>query len=129
MGRTGKAFIIFGALALAIAAMLSAYGFHGLAKTASPEQLDAWNWAIRMQSYHALGLLLIAILMNQLGRSLLFGLAGWLFILGIMLFSGSIYLVSLGAPEAIIEIAPAGGTSFMVGWILVAAGAWRAPTQ
>lgn len=129
MSKTSKAFVVFGALSLAIAAMLSAYGFHGLAKTASPEQLDAWNWAIRMQSYHSLGLLLIAILLNQLGRSLFFGLAGCLFILGIVIFSGSIYLVSLGGPEAMIEIAPAGGTSFMVGWVLVAIGAWRASSQ
>ncbi len=129
MSKTGKLFVIFGALSLAIAAMLSAYGFHGLAKTASAEQLDAWNWAIRMQSYHSLGLLLIAIMVNQLGRSLFFGLAGWLFILGIMIFSGSIYLVSLGAPAAIGEIAPAGGMSFMLGWVLVAAGVWKAPSQ
>lgn len=129
MSRTGKTFVIFGALSLAIAAMLSAYGFHGLAKTASPEQLDAWNWAIRMQSYHSLGLLLIAILVNQLGRSLLFGLAGWLFILGIAVFSGSIYTISLGGPADIVQITPAGGMSFMVGWVLVAAGAWKAPSQ
>ncbi len=129
MTTTGKAFVIFGSLCLTAAAMLSAYGFHGLVNSVTPEQLGSWNWAIRMQTYHSLGLIVIAILGTQLGWSLPLRIAGGLFILGIILFSGSIYLETLGAPESIGEVAPAGGSSFMLGWILVAAGVWRAGPQ
>ena len=82
-----------------------------------------------MQSYHSLGLILIALLSPQLRQSTLLRWAGWIFIAGIFLFSGSIYLSVLGAPAAIGGIAPTGGTSFMIGWVLVALAVWLTPTE
>jgi uncharacterized membrane protein YgdD (TMEM256/DUF423 family) len=126
MTQSEKAFVIIGALSLTLAAMLGAYGVHGLADSISPQRQQSWGWAVQMQSYHSLGLLLIAALDHRLGHPALLKWAGWIFVAGMLLFSGSIYLDVLGMSETIGEIAPIGGTSFMVGWVLVALAAYRA---
>jgi uncharacterized membrane protein YgdD (TMEM256/DUF423 family) len=124
-----KKFLIFGALSLTAAAMLGAYGVHGLAGSITPAKQQSWGWAVEMQSYHSLGLILIALLSPQLRQSTLLRWAGWIFIAGIFLFSGSIYLSILGAPAVIGSIAPTGGSSFMVGWVLVALAVWLTPAE
>jgi uncharacterized membrane protein YgdD (TMEM256/DUF423 family) len=120
----GKTFVIIGAISLMAAAMLGAYGVHGLADSITPQKQQSWGWAVQMQSYHSLGLLLIACLSNSLGNSALLQWAGWVFVLAIILFSGSIYLDVLGASEWFGQVAPTGGTGFMIGWVLVALAAW-----
>jgi len=124
-----KRFLIFGALSLTAAAMLGAYGVHGLGDSITPEKQRSWGWAVEMQSYHSLGLILIALLSPKLRQSTLLRWAGWIFIAGILLFSGSIYLSILGAPAVIGSIAPTGGTSFMIGWVLVAVAVWLTPAE
>lgn len=125
MTKINRVFIIFGALSLTAAAMLGAYGVHGLADSITPAKQQSWGWAVEMQSYHSLGLLLIAGLAKPLGQPVLLKIAGWVFIAGIILFSGSIYLDILGVSESIGQIAPTGGSSFMIGWVLVALAAWK----
>ncbi len=105
--------------------MLGAYGVHGLADSITPAKQQSWAWAVQMQSYHSLGLILVAILDHLTDHSRLLKAAGWIFVAGIFLFSGSIYLDVLGVSESIGEIAPVGGTSFMLGWVLVAVAAWK----
>jgi len=124
-----RVFVIIGALSLTAAAMLGAYGVHGLAGTITPQKQQSWGWAVEMQSYHSLGLILIALLASQLGNPALLKWAGWIFVVAMFLFSGSIYLEILGAPEVIGNIAPTGGTSFMIGWLLVALAAWKGKKQ
>ena len=124
-----KKFLIFGALSLTAAAMLGAYGVHGLAGSITPAKQQSWGWAVQMQSYHSLGLILVALLSTQLRQSTLLRWAGWIFIAGIFLFSGSIYLSILGAPAVIGSIAPTGGASFMIGWVLVALAVWLTPVE
>jgi uncharacterized membrane protein YgdD (TMEM256/DUF423 family) len=125
MTKQNRFFVVIGALSLTAAAMLGAYGVHGLADTVTPQKQQSWGWAVEMQSYHSLGLILIALLGAQLGNPKLLKWAGWIFVIAMFLFSGSIYLEILGAPEVIGNIAPTGGTSFMIGWILVALAAWN----
>jgi uncharacterized membrane protein YgdD (TMEM256/DUF423 family) len=129
MTSIDRTFIIFGALSLTVAAMLGAYGVHGLADTITQAKQQSWGWAVQMQSYHSLGLIVVACLTGRLGQSTLLKIAGWIFIAGIFLFSGSIYLDVLGVSDSVGQIAPTGGTSFMVGWILVALAAWKAPAD
>ena len=124
MNNVEKALIVIGCLSLTAAAMLSAYGFHGL--DLSPEKKESWAWAVDMQYFHSLGLIVISILSVRLGGSLLIRLAGGLMILGMLIFSGLIYAEALGAPESIGEIVPMGGSCFMLSWILVAVAAIRA---
>jgi uncharacterized membrane protein YgdD (TMEM256/DUF423 family) len=129
MTRYDKSFLIFGALSLTAANMLGAYGVHGLGDTITAQKQQSWGWAVELQSYHSLGLILIALLSPHLRRSTLLRWAGWIFIVGIFLFSGTIYLPILGAPDAIGKITPTGGMSFMLGWVLVALAVWLTPAE
>lgn len=114
---------------MTVAMILGAYGVHGLAGTISPAKQQSWAWAVELQSYHSLALILIALLGTRLGQSKLLIWAGWIFIVGIFLFSGTIYLPILGAPGALGKITPTGGMSFMVGWVLVALAVWLTPAD
>lgn len=126
MTSIDRTFIVIGALLLSTGAMLSAYGFHGLAPTLTEEDRLSWRWAVQMQTYHALALIIVPVLNDRFGPSRLFMLACGLFLFGMIVFCGSIYVTKLGGPAAFGEIAPIGGTSFMVAWLLVALGAFLA---
>jgi uncharacterized membrane protein YgdD (TMEM256/DUF423 family) len=126
MTTIDRAFVIAGALSLTAAAALSAWGFHGLADVLTPEKRESWEWAVQMQSYHSLGLILAGLLAMHLGSSWALRGAGALMAVGILVFSGLIYAEALGAPEAVGEIVPMGGTCFMLAWVALAVGAWRA---
>ena len=114
--------ITIGSLSLVSAFMLSAYGFHGL--DLSPEKQASWGWAVELQSYNSLGLVLLGLLAARLERPFLLGIAGALITAGLFLFSGSIYVETLGAPPAVGQVAPLGGGSFMFAWFLVAVSVW-----
>jgi len=126
MPAIDRLFMILGAVSLTLAALLSAYGFHGLADVLSEAKQASWAWAVEMQYYHSLGLILVGLLSLQLGPNWPLRAAGALMIAGIVIFSGLIYAECLGAPESIGEIVPTGGTAFMLGWLAVALGVWRA---
>lgn len=126
MPKPARVFIVVGAICLMLAAQLSAYGFHGLEGRVPAVKIRSWEWAVQMQFYHSTGLILISLLLRQLHDSWLLRGAGALMMLGIVLFSGSIYAEVLGAPAAIGEVAPLGGSSFMAAWLLTAIAAWRA---
>jgi uncharacterized membrane protein YgdD (TMEM256/DUF423 family) len=125
MPRQSRLLILFAGLSLAIAAMLSAYGFHGLPGKVPDAKLASWAWANQFQFFHSFGLILLALLLRHEPRSIPLRGAVALMIVGLVLFSGSIYAEILGAPPAIGEVAPLGGTSFMVAWLLTGIGAWR----
>jgi uncharacterized membrane protein YgdD (TMEM256/DUF423 family) len=118
--------MIIGAICLMFAAQLSAYGFHGLEGKVPAAKIRSWEWAVQMQVYHALGLILIGLLLRQFRDSWLLRGSGGLMVLGMILFSGSIYAEVLGAPTAVGNVAPLGGASFMVAWLLTAIAVWRA---
>lgn len=126
MQNVERGLIVTGCLLLAAAGALSAYGFHGLADSISPAKQASWQWAVDMQFYHAIGLILAGLVGSQSRPLWLPRLAGVAMLAGILIFSGLIYAEILGMPEAWGEIVPFGGTLFMVAWILLAAAAWRA---
>ena len=126
MRTIDRSFVIIGCLLLTAAGALSAYGFHGLADSVSAAKQESWNWAVDMQFYHALGLVLVGLVGGRIGPSWPLRLAGIGMLGGILIFSGLIYAETLGAPEAIGEIVPTGGTLFMLSWLLFAIAAWRA---
>lgn len=121
-----RVFIVIAGLSLMAGTQLSAYGFHGLEGQVPPADLRAWEWAVQIQFYHSLGLLLVALLLLQIPRSILLRLAGGLMVIGTILFSGSIYARTLGAPEVIGSVAPLGGGSCMLAWLLTAIAGFRA---
>lgn len=126
MTRSDKIFLLIGALSLMTTAMLSAYGFHGLTDKAAQE---SWGWAVQMQVYHSLGLILITLINLGVGPSMLRNWSRWIFVFGMLVFCGSIYAEQLGAPAAIGAITPIGGISFMLGWALVALSIWLTPAR
>lgn len=123
-----RVLLIIGSLSLLSATQLSALGFHALTNVLTPQQQEAWHWATELQFYHSIGLILLALIAPRLGNPRLVAWAGGIMTLGLLLFSGTIYVNSLGlAPVG--QFAPFGGGSFMLAWLLVAIAAFRARPQ
>ncbi|WP_018993615.1 MULTISPECIES: DUF423 domain-containing protein [unclassified Thioalkalivibrio] len=120
-----RALVVIGALLAAIAVVLGAFGAHALQERLSERALATWDTGVQYHFIHALALLLLAALWSHLA-------SGWAtasavaFVLGILLFAGSLYALALGAPRVLGAIAPLGGTAFILGWLSLALAAWRA---
>ncbi len=107
-----------------MATVLGAFGAHALKAQLSPERLQVYETAVRYHFYHALGLLGIGITL----RFVDVGPVRWAAVLvlaGIVLFSGSLYALTFGAPRALGVVTPLGGLCLIAGWICFAVGAWR----
>jgi uncharacterized membrane protein YgdD (TMEM256/DUF423 family) len=113
----------FGFLAVA----LGAFGAHRLQDRLSPVDLDTFEIAVRYQMYHGLALLLVAILVGRSGDSGPLVWAGWSFIAGILVFSGSLYLLVLTGVRGLGAVTPFGGVALLAGWVFLAAHFLRAP--
>jgi uncharacterized membrane protein YgdD (TMEM256/DUF423 family) len=124
MPRTARILTVIGAVSLMIATQLSALGFHAL--DLEPAAKESWNWGNQLQFYQSLGLVVIGLLAARLGESKLLAAAGALLVVGLCLFSGSIYLQTTGLVPGAGAVAPMGGGSFMVAWLLVAIAVFRA---
>jgi len=106
---------VFGAAFAFLAVALGAFGAHGLEGRVSPNDLAVFETGARYQMYHALALLLLALLSPGLPEKLV-RISGLAFILGILLFSGSLYLLVLTGVRGLGAVTPFGGVSFLVGW-------------
>lgn len=103
---------------------LGAFGAHALRQRLSPEMLQVWHVGVEYQFYHALALLMLGLLVllrPASGQTL----AGIGFALGILLFSGSLYALSLSGVRVLGAITPIGGLLFLIGWASLAWSAWR----
>ena len=104
---------IFGGLSVGAGAFAS----HALKYKLSERALEIFETAARYQMYHALALLLVALLINQTESSQpSLVIAGWAFIIGIVVFSGSLYALSLTDIKVLGAITPLGGLAFIIGW-------------
>ncbi|RZA00593.1 MAG: DUF423 domain-containing protein [Moraxellaceae bacterium] len=99
-----------------LAVCLGAFAAHGLKSQISIDALAIWQTGVQYQMYHALTLLAVGLLYQQQTVKAL-KIAGLAFIIGTLLFSGSLYALALGAPRPLGMITPLGGTGFLVGWI------------
>ena len=111
-------------LLLALATAFGAFGAHALKAQLSPDRLQVYETAVRYHFFHALGLLGIGVAL----RSVDVGLVRWgavLVLVGIVLFSGSLYALTFGAPRPFGIVTPLGGLALIAGWISFAIGAWR----
>ena len=119
-----KIFLFIGTLLAGLAVILGAFGAHGLKKIVGPETVSTYQTGVQYQMYHAFALILLAILYERWQTNLL-NYAGVFFIAGIVLFSGSLYLLaSLKAMNkvgvsGIGMITPIGGLFFITGWVLL----------
>ena len=89
--------------------------------------LDVWQTAVQYHAWHALGLLAVGVSTFHFGGVWIRS-AGWLFAAGIVLFSGSLYALALGAPKALGAVTPFGGLAFILGWLALAIGVIYART-
>ncbi|MFD1929429.1 DUF423 domain-containing protein [Sporosarcina siberiensis] len=114
-------FIIAGAVNAAIAVAFGAFGAHALKDRLTEHYLAVWETAVQYQMFHAIGLILIGILMNSsiLGPSTQLTWAGYLILAGIIIFSGSLYVLSLSGIGILGAITPIGGVAFITGWIML----------
>jgi len=118
-----KTLAIAGAL-IALATVLGAFGAHALKAQLSPDELAVYETAVRYHFIHALGLLAIGVLLRSVDGKLL-RWSATLLLVGIILFSGSLYLLALGAPRLLGVVTPLGGLALIGGWGLFAVTMWR----
>lgn len=106
--------------------MIGAFGAHALKTTLeSTNRLETFETAVKYQFYHSLALILLGLLMVQFQHKI-FNVAGYGFIIGTLIFSGSLYALSLTGITKLGAITPLGGLAFIVGWAAFAWGAYKA---
>lgn len=125
MNESTKLILISGALLAALAVILGAFGAHGLKKTLSEEMLVVYKTAVDYHFIHALGILLIGLLHHHHPDSRLIFWAGVSLIIGIVVFSGSLYTLSITEIKKLGMITPLGGLAFITGWVLLAIGVYK----
>jgi uncharacterized membrane protein YgdD (TMEM256/DUF423 family) len=120
-----RLFFILGSIFGGLGVALGALGAHALKDRLTSDALSTYETAARYQLYHALALLAVAYAVARWPVSNLPTIAGWLFVAGIALFSGSLYLLSLTDVRWLGAIAPLGGAAFIAGWLCLALAVWR----
>jgi uncharacterized membrane protein YgdD (TMEM256/DUF423 family) len=110
-----KTFLLVGALFAFLGVAFGAFGAHSLRGRLSPEMLTVFETGVRYQMYHALAILLVGLMMSPMGGWAIHT-AGWAFVIGIVVFSGSLYLLALTGTTMFGAITPIGGLAFLVGW-------------
>ena len=119
-----KLFFALGALFAFIGVAAGAFGAHGLKNRLTPDMLAVFEVGVRYQMYHALGLLAVAWAISRWPGALT-SAAGWLFVAGIIVFSGSLYVLSLSGIRWLGAVTPLGGLAFLAGWLCLAWAALR----
>ncbi len=119
-----KLFIILGALNGFIAVALGAFGAHGLEGKIPDKYLEIWQTAVQYQMFHAVGLLVLGLLAGKIDSPLI-NWSGWLMLIGIILFSGSLFVLSVTQIKVLGAITPLGGVSFLVAWVLMIIAAYK----
>lgn len=121
---TDRQLVIAASLVLLVGVGAGAFGAHGLRRIISPDLLSVWQTAVLYQLIHGLGMLAIAALGAKFGSSLLSN-AGVVMFAGIVIFSGSLYVLALTGTKWLGAITPIGGLAFIVAWAMVALAAYR----
>jgi uncharacterized membrane protein YgdD (TMEM256/DUF423 family) len=120
-----RLFFTLGSILGGLGVALGALGAHALKERLNADALSTFEIAVRYQMYHALALLAVAWAVNRWPDSNLPVVAGWSFVAGIALFSGSLYALSLTGARWLGAVAPLGGAAFIGGWICLALVALR----
>jgi len=116
---TLRTFATLGSIFAALAVVLGAFGAHALRATLSASDLATFEIGVRYQMYHAVGLFVVAWATTQWSAATVTW-AGWAFVVGILVFSGSLYVLVLSGQRWLGAITPIGGVAFILGWALLA---------
>lgn len=120
-----RALLVAGTVAALVGVAAGAFGAHGLEDRLEPRLVEVFETGARYQMYHALALLALALAAARWPDPL-WGVAGTLHLVGIVLFSGSLYALALTGASWLGAVTPAGGLAFLAGWSSAALAAWRA---
>ncbi|ANB56796.1 hypothetical protein GFC29_2674 [Anoxybacillus sp. B7M1] len=115
-----KLFVLLGAINGFLAVALGAFGAHGLEGKIPERYLEIWKTAVHYQMFHAAGLFVVALLLAKWPNAGSLQAAGWFMFAGIVLFSGSLYVLSLTQIKPLGAITPFGGVAFLIAWALIA---------
>ncbi|WP_018661290.1 DUF423 domain-containing protein [Heyndrickxia acidiproducens] len=118
-----KLFVLLGVIHAFLSVALGAFGAHGLQGKMEQKYLDIWETGVRYEMYHALGLIVIGIISGSIKTSALLNWSGWLMFIGIILFSGSLYILCLTKISVLGAITPIGGVAFLAAWVLLGTAA------
>jgi len=118
-----RVFLFCAALLGGLAVAAGAFGSHALRDQLSARSLEIFDTAVRYQMFHALALAVVALWVERTGGAPLLPTAGIAFLVGIALFSGSLYALSLSGIKWLGAITPVGGVAFMIGWACLALAA------
>jgi uncharacterized membrane protein YgdD (TMEM256/DUF423 family) len=118
-----RIFVLLGAINAAISVSAGAFGAHGLKAVLSPDMLAVFETASRYQMYHGLALVAVGMI-GARGSARPAAVAGWCFVAGIALFSGSLYILALSEARWLGAVTPLGGAAFLAGWMALAWLAW-----
>jgi uncharacterized membrane protein YgdD (TMEM256/DUF423 family) len=119
-----RVFFVAGAVSAFLAVALGAFAAHGLKSRLDAAMLATFETGVRYHMYHALALLAVAWAASRWPGAAV-NASGWLFVAGIVLFSGSLYALSLSGVRWLGAITPIGGLAFLAGWVCLAWGAYR----
>lgn len=125
LGRVDRFLLVAGGASAFLAVALGAFAAHGLKATLPADLLATFEVGVRYQMYHALGLIGIGCLIGRYPSRLL-AAGGLLFLLGTLLFSGSLYVLATTGMRALGIVTPFGGAAFLCGWVCFAVALWRA---
>lgn len=126
MPASARLIVLVAALFGALGVLLGAFGAHGLRQRLAPELLALWQTAVQYHLWHALAMLATGLLALQFPQQLWLRGAAALLCAGIVLFSGSLYALALGAPRLVGAVTPLGGLALIAGWGCLAMAALRA---
>jgi uncharacterized membrane protein YgdD (TMEM256/DUF423 family) len=126
MTTTAKLFIVLGAAAALAAVLLGAFGAHALKARLAGDALALWRTAVEYHFWHALGLIAVGLVALHLPGSALLKWSGATMLAGIVLFSGSLYLLALTGTRALGAVTPVGGVAFVAAWGLLILAVVRA---
>ena len=126
MSLTTKLFLSLGAINALLVVLLGAFGAHALKARLSQEMMAVYQTGIQYHFYHAVGLLIVGLVATQIPVTGWLKWSGWLMLAGIIIFSGSLYILSLSGVRGFGAITPIGGTAFIIAWALLAVAVLKA---
>ncbi len=124
-----KTFLILGSLNALLCIAFGAFGAHGLKRILSADMLAVYHTGVQYHFYHAFGMIIIGLLLLHFPKSRLIPVSGWLMLIGILLFSFSLYVLSLTEMRGLGIITPFGGVSFLSAWGLLIYALWKENAQ
>ena len=120
-----RLFLALGAGFAGIAVALGAFGAHALKGRLDDYAMGVFDTAVQYHFYHSLALLAVGVIALGQPQAALLRSSGWLFLLGILVFSGSLYLLSITGARWLGAVTPLGGLSFVAGWACLATAGWK----